>query len=134
MFTRKRCCTVKSYQELLRELREDNDLSQTTISELIGTTQQQYSKYETGESEIPIRALVILSDRYGVSTDYLLGRTDIREGMSGVNRKIGESHTAGGLISDILSLDKSGLAFVLEAISLQKLKQDHTRGMGRIRS
>jgi transcriptional regulator with XRE-family HTH domain len=117
---------VKSHQDLLRDLREDNDLKQSDVAELIGTTQQQYSKYETGEIDMPIRALLTLADRYNVSTDFLLGRTDIREGVSGVNRRIG-GHTAGSLISDVLSLDESGRAFVLEAISLQKIKREYKR-------
>ena len=65
---------IKTIQELLRDLREDHDLKQSDVANLIGTTQQQYSKYETGESELPLRVLAILTNRYNVSADYLMGR------------------------------------------------------------
>lgn len=64
------------YLQRLKDLREDNDLTQGEVAKLLKTTQPQYSRYETGEREIPIRHLVTLSDFYGVSTDYILGRTD----------------------------------------------------------
>lgn len=59
----------------LRDLREDNDLNQTAIANLIGTTQQHYSKIEQGKADISGQQLLRLADFYGVSTDYLLGRT-----------------------------------------------------------
>ena len=114
---------MKSHKEILRGLREDKDLKQSDIANLIGTTQQQYSKYETGESELPLRALETLAGYYNVSTDYILGRTDCREGVDGVNRKVIPKHTAGQVISDILSLSTAGRAAVIEYISLQKMKE-----------
>ncbi|MCL2392874.1 MAG: helix-turn-helix domain-containing protein [Oscillospiraceae bacterium] len=117
---------MKSTQELLKDLREDSDLNQLTVAELIGTTQQQYSKYETGESELPLRALAILADHYNVSTDFLMGRTDCREGITGQSMKVIGNTSAGEVISDILSLDASGRAFVIECISLRKLKETCT--------
>lgn len=59
----------------LRDLREDRDLNQTEIARLIGTTQQHYSKIEQGKADIAGQQLLVLADFYGVSTDYLLGRT-----------------------------------------------------------
>ena len=58
----------------LRDLREDRDLTQETIGKLLGTTQQQYYKYEKGIQEIPALHLITLADFYQVSVDYLLGR------------------------------------------------------------
>ncbi len=58
----------------LRDLREDHDLTQETIGKLLGTTQQQYYKYEKGIQEIPAHHLITLADFYQVSVDYLLGR------------------------------------------------------------
>ncbi len=58
----------------LRDLREDRDLTQAAIGELLGTTQQQYYKYEKGIQEIPVHHLLTLADFYKVSVDYLLGR------------------------------------------------------------
>lgn len=64
------------YIQRLRDLREDNDLKQSDIANLLQTTQPQYSRYENGDREIPIRHLITLADFYQVSIDYILGRTD----------------------------------------------------------
>jgi len=108
--------------DILRGLREDRDLKQSDIADLIGTTQQQYSKYETGESELPLRALAVLADHYGVSADYLMGRTDCREGVAGLNKKVSDEYTGGALVSDVLSLSAVGRDAVIDYISLQKLR------------
>jgi len=114
---------MKSYMEIIRGLREDRDLKQIEIASVLGTSQQHYSKYENGEYEMPIRALVLLADYYGVSTDYLLGRTECREGIAGQNRKVSADTTAGAVISDILSLSAAGRAAVIEYISMRKMKE-----------
>ena len=60
----------------IRDLREDHDLTQKQIAQLLGMSQTGYSKYETGENDIPTAVLIKLADFYQTSTDYLLGRTD----------------------------------------------------------
>lgn len=62
----------------LRDLREDSDRNQTELAELLGMSQTGYSKYETGENEVPVAILEKLADIYHTSTDYLLGRTDVK--------------------------------------------------------
>ncbi|MBE5779739.1 MAG: helix-turn-helix transcriptional regulator [Clostridiales bacterium] len=64
---------MKEYYEILRELREDRDLSQKDIAAMLGTTQQVYSRYEKGINEMPIHHLRRLCQYYGVSADYVLG-------------------------------------------------------------
>ena len=64
---------MKKYNEIIRELREDNDLKQSDIAKLLGTTQQGYSRYEKGENEMPIRHIITLCKFYNVSADYILG-------------------------------------------------------------
>lgn len=64
---------MKAYCELLRELRESRDLKQSDIAMVLSTTQQVYSRYETGINELPLRHLVTLCRFYHVSADYLLG-------------------------------------------------------------
>nr|WP_295582230.1 helix-turn-helix transcriptional regulator [uncultured Oscillibacter sp.] len=63
----------------IRDLREDSERKQREIAELLGMSQTGYSKYETGENDIPVGILIKLADLYQTSTDYLLGRTDQRE-------------------------------------------------------
>ena len=60
----------------IRDLREDRDLNQTQVASMLGMSQTGYSKYETGEHDIPTAILVKLADYYNVSVDYLLGRTN----------------------------------------------------------
>lgn len=62
----------------LKDLREDKDLMQKQIADLLKTTQQQYSKYETGIRLIPIDKLNILANFYETSVDYIIGRTNIK--------------------------------------------------------
>lgn len=56
----------------LKDLREDRDLTQAYIGNLLNTTQQQYYKYEKGIQEIPVHHLITLARFYGVSIDYLV--------------------------------------------------------------
>lgn len=63
------------YFQRLRDLREDMDLTQTRISEILGIKQTVYSRYERGYQTIPVEHLIRLADFYNVSTDYILGRT-----------------------------------------------------------
>ena len=60
----------------LRDLREDKDMNQTQIAKILGMSQTGYSKYETGENDIPTAILIALSRFYNTSIDYLLGETD----------------------------------------------------------
>lgn len=69
---------MKTHIERIRELREDSDLLQKDIAEVLGTTQQVYSRYEKGENEIPVRHIITLARFYNVSADYILGLTDKR--------------------------------------------------------
>lgn len=62
----------------LRDLREDTNLTQKQIAEVLGTTPQYYQKYEKGVRPITIDRLEQLANFYNTSTDYLLGRTSIR--------------------------------------------------------
>ena len=66
------------YQRI-RDLREDADKTQAEIAEYLGTTAQYYGKYEKGERELPLSRAIELADFYGVSLDFLAGRTNIRE-------------------------------------------------------
>ena len=71
------------YTQRLRDLRADHDMSQAAIAAAIGIDQKQYSRYETGINELPLRYLVKLCQVYQVSADYLQGRPP-SEGARGV--------------------------------------------------
>ena len=114
---------MKTPREIIKGMRVDRDLTQKDIANILETSQQHYSKYENGEYELPLRTIIILADYYGVSADYLLGRTRCKDGLDGLNRAVNNSHTAGDVISDILSLSESSITSVLEYICLQKMKE-----------
>lgn len=69
------------YFQRLRDLREDMDLNQTQIAELLHTSQTVYSRYERGFQTIPVEHLLILADFYHDSVDYILGRTNNKSVM-----------------------------------------------------
>ena len=60
----------------LKDLREDKDLNQEEVANLLGISQTNYSKYELGKINIPINSLIVLADFYDTSIDYLLGITN----------------------------------------------------------
>ncbi|MDD4391073.1 MAG: helix-turn-helix transcriptional regulator [Eubacteriales bacterium] len=62
----------------LRDLREDADMNQTKVAEILGTNQNQYSRRERGEREIPLNKFIELAKYYKVSLDYLAGLTNKR--------------------------------------------------------
>ena len=63
----------------LKDLREDSDLTQKNIAEMLHIRQNTYCQYENGQRQVPIEVLVNLSVIYGTSVDYILGLTDVRE-------------------------------------------------------
>ena len=60
----------------IRDLREDRDLTQKQVATVLNCSQQVYSNYELGQRDLPLAVLLALADYYGVSTDYILGRTN----------------------------------------------------------
>ena len=71
----KRRCRKPMYPRI-RDLREDKDMNQTQVARILGMSQTGYSKYETGENDIPTAILIKLANFYNTSIDYLLGETD----------------------------------------------------------
>ena len=63
---------MKNYCQKLRELREDNDLTQQQIADMLGTSQTMYARYERGANELPIRHLRELCIFFNASADYIL--------------------------------------------------------------
>ena len=66
---------IKVY-ERIRELRQDNDLTQKQVGEMLNMSQTGYNQYEIGKNDIPTKVLIKLANYYNTSVDYLLGITD----------------------------------------------------------
>lgn len=71
------------YAQRLRDLREDRDLSQADIAEMLGTSQSYYAQYENGKRELPFARAIQLSRFYNVSLDYLAGLTNTPKTITG---------------------------------------------------
>lgn len=67
-----------NYADRIRALREDRDLTQTQIAQLLKVGQKTYSDYELGKTRIPIDSLIALAKLYNVSMDYICGISDKR--------------------------------------------------------
>lgn len=68
----------EKYCERIRDLREENDLTQTTVAGLLHVGQRTYADYESGKTRIPINTLLLLAQNYDVSVDYISGAGDVR--------------------------------------------------------
>ena len=118
---------MKDYREIIRDLRDDRDLSQAAVAKVLGTTQQYYSNYENGDNEMPIRAFILLAEFYGVSVDYLLGRPAGGQGYDMMSSRINGSTTVGDAVSEILKLSPPNRDAVVDYIFMQNLKEEHYR-------
>lgn len=65
-----------NYREIMRELREDNNLTQAQVAKILNKSQQGYNHIETGRAELKIEDLIKLCDLYNVSADYFIGRKE----------------------------------------------------------
>lgn len=73
------CFGVIALYKRIRDLREDKDLTQKQMGEILSCSQRVYSNYERGELDIPTEILIKLADFHEVSVDYILNRTDVKE-------------------------------------------------------
>lgn len=71
----------------VRELREDKDLTQKQVGQILNMSQTGYSQYEIGKNDIPTSVLINLANFYNVSVDYILGITDIQKPYPRTKRK-----------------------------------------------
>ena len=98
--------TMKELRELIRDLREDNDLKQKTVADHLGISQQTYSNYENGRREIPTWAVASLAKFYKVSTDYLLGADEGYLGNTNLKNPYLENITMHDIMYDIQKLKR----------------------------
>lgn len=114
---------MKSTIELLRDLRSDHDLSQTDVAKILGISQQHYSKYETGEYDLPLHHFSTLAEYYHVSADYLLGKCSFHAKKELDTIFITKDTSASVFLNNLLSLDDDGRKALTDHLELLKLKQ-----------
>ena len=66
------------YNERIREIREDNRITQQKVADLLHIGQRTYADYESGKTRIPVDSLIILAKHYNVSMDYITGASNIK--------------------------------------------------------
>ena len=107
----------------LRNLREGLDMKQIQVAEKLHISQQNYSRYENGQVEIPLMTLVELADLYDVSTDYLLGRSITQKEMDKITeRQIGDRSITDA-INDVESLNTNHRLSLLDYLDYLKSKE-----------
>ena len=103
--------------ERLRALREREGATQETISKLLGTTQQLYSRYETNQIDLPLRHLLTLASHYHVSTDYLTGRVSYEATPPEFAEKLLKNVTVGELFCRITSFNGTSRKRLIEYVN-----------------
>ena len=116
---------MKSIIDLLRDLRVDHDLTQADVASLLGISQQHYSLYENGIYDLPLRHFVVLVDHYNISADYFLGRCSLQDKTGTDTIYVTKAYTASQLLSDTLSLDKTGREMLVQYIAFLKYRQEN---------
>ncbi|GIP54810.1 transcriptional regulator [Paenibacillus vini] len=77
---------VNKMYKRIRDLREDRDLTQQQLADRLNISQATYSRYESGNLDVPSSVLIRLSEFYNVSIDYILGQTDISKRLNGMRK------------------------------------------------
>ena len=98
----------------LKDLREDKDLNQKDVAELLNTSSNYYGDYENGKRDIPFERVMILAKLYNVSLDYIAGRTNDKRGLT--RSELSDDETE--LIKKFRSLSESGKGKLLERMDV----------------
>ena len=104
--------------EILAELRKDKNLKQKDLAELLNLSIGTISNYETGSHEPDFATLNILADFFQVSTDYMLGRTNLPYDISRLNEPLFDNITISDLVNTLLNMSPEDLASTIEYINL----------------
>ena len=111
---------MKELREIIRDLREDNDIKQKVIASYLGISQQTYSNYENGRREIPTWAVIALAKYYKVSTDYLLGADTSYLGNTNLKNPYLDNITMHDVMYDIQKLKRDERKDLLKYIQYLK--------------
>lgn len=110
----------------LKELRESRHLTQTGMGARIGVTQQNISRYERDVSTMPVEILLETADYFNVTTDYLLGRSEVKRSLEGqvqVNREIEEYFDLVEMYQDLDARDREIVLSTIVAMIKTKAKK-----------
>ncbi|WP_156136513.1 helix-turn-helix transcriptional regulator [Candidatus Soleaferrea massiliensis] len=108
----------------LRAMREDHDLTQKQVADVLSIQQQYYSSYEKGIYELPVRHLRTLARLYHCSVDYILGLTEFRHPINKLQEPFENAITVGILLSHSLSLNSQKRKLLLEYLDYLRAIQN----------
>ncbi|MCM1328084.1 MAG: helix-turn-helix domain-containing protein [Ruminococcus sp.] len=108
------------FYQRLRDLREDSDMNQAKIANIIGTTQSYYAQYENGKRPLPFDRVVELANFYNVSLDYIAGRTNDKRGLT--RSELSGNETV--LIKNFRSLSIERQSRILERMEMLMEEQE----------
>lgn len=114
---------MKELRIIIRDLREDRDLKQKTVASYLGVSQQTYSNYENGHRDIPLWAILKLSEYYKVSTDYLLGIDADYAGNTNLSGKYLGNITMHDMVYDMQQLNTKSRHDLLRYIRFLKTEE-----------
>ncbi len=109
--------------DIIRKLREEEKLTQGYIAKHLGVVQQTYSNYERGNTEVPLEYLSKLADYYGVSIDYMMGRTSFQKPTEELNEEYSRNKTTGAVLSEMLRLENDSREKLLDYIEFLKFRE-----------
>lgn len=98
----------------LKDLREDKDLKQKDIAQIINTSANYYGDYEKGARDVPFGRIIALAKFYGVSIDYIAGLTNDKRGLT--RSELSDEETA--LIKKYRGLSESGKGKIMERMDI----------------
>jgi len=116
--------------EIIRELRDQRNYTQTQLSKALNITAPTLSKYETGKSQPPLDFLIAFADLMNVSVDYLLGRNRLQYDYSCLNKEYTRTVKTSTLFNDILAL-KGKQREVLVGVVFALICQNEVENMSR---
>jgi transcriptional regulator with XRE-family HTH domain len=122
-FFKKEAGLMHKMCERLISLRKNKKLNQSEVAKAVLISQQQYSKYEKGNSELSVHALVGLSRFYRVTTDYILGLSDFKENNDTLIQIYCDNKSVGAVVSDLMALSIVSRRAIIEQIYMRMLKE-----------
>lgn len=98
----------------LKDLKEDSDITQQAVADIIGMSLKQYARYERGEADIPLQAAIKLAKYYNVSLDYIAGISNDKRGLTKSNLP----NTETKLLNTFRMLSEEGKSRILERLDV----------------
>ena len=120
--------------EILRELRDNHELKQETLAQLLGVVQQTYSNYEKGNSALPLDHLASLAEYYKVSTDYLLGLNTFEKPATELDVIYAQDKTLGQVNNDLLKLSPERRRQMLDYLAYQLTREKEDKRKKKFKS